>query len=94
MKIFNPRHFLRYIAIPVLQDFVSVHPLGAHLTLNWNLPEKVARKALADAVDALQTKLQDDLTLTTAQKVALEEGLFSWNETGFVAQFNRRAHCP
>ena len=81
MKIFNPRHFLRYIAIPVLQDFVSVHPLGTYLILDWNLPEKIARKALADAVDALQTRLQDDLTLTTGQKVELEEGLFSWNES-------------
>ena len=86
MKIFNPRHFLRHIAPTVLQDFVQSHPLGAHLSVDWTLPEPKLAHALTDAVENLQAQLLEDIALTTAEKVALEEDLFRWNED------LRRAH--
>ena len=86
MKIFNPRHFLRHIAPTVLQDFVQSHPLGAHLAVDWTLPEAKLAHALIDAVENLQAQLLEDIALTTAEKVALEEDLFRWNED------LRRAH--
>ena len=86
MKIFNPRHFLRHIAPTVLQDFVQSHPLGAHLSVDWTLPEPKLATALTDAVENLQAQLLEDIALTTAKKVALEEDLFRWNED------LRRAH--
>lgn len=86
MKIFNPRHFLRHIAPIVLQDFVQSHPLGAHLAVDWALPEKALVNALMAAIENLQARLLEDITLTTDQKVVLEENLFRWNED------LRRAH--
>lgn len=86
MKIFNPRHFLRHIAPTVLQDFVQSHPLGAHLSVDWTLSEAKLANALIDAVENLQAQLLEDIALTTAEKVALEEDLFRWNED------LRRAH--
>ncbi len=80
MKIFNPRHFLRHIAPTVLQDFVQSHPLGAHMSVDWTLPEPKLAIALTDAVENLQAQLLEDIALTTAEKVALEEDLFRWNE--------------
>ena len=86
MKIFNPRHFLRHIAAAVLQDFVQAHPLGVHLSVDWTLPEAKLAHALIDAVENLQAQLLEEIALTTAEKVTLEENLFRWNED------LRRAH--
>ncbi len=86
MKIFNPRHFLRHIASTVLQDFVQAHPLGAHLSVDWRSPEAKLGNALIDAVEELQAQMLENIALTTAEKVAIEEDLFRWNED------LRRAH--
>jgi hypothetical protein len=86
MKIFNPRHFLRHIAPTVLEDFVQSHPLSPHLAVDWALPENALVNALMAAIENLQASLLEDITLTTDQKVGLEENLFRWNED------LRRAH--
>lgn len=86
MKIFNPDHFLRHIAPAVLQTFAGSHCLGAHLSIDWTLPEPAIYKDVSDAFHALQARLAKDVTLTTVEKIQIEQDLFSWNED------LRRAH--
>ncbi len=86
MKIFNPRHFLLHIAPAVLKIFSQKHRLGPHLCIDWSQPEPSVHHALADVIQALQDRLTQDATSTTAEKVRLEQDLFSWNED------LRRAH--
>lgn len=86
MKIFNPRHFLRHIAPSVLVEFAQAHALGKYLTVDWSLPELELQTALADGVQAIETRLAEDLSLSQSEKQQIEQDLFSWHED------LRRAH--
>lgn len=89
MQVFNARHFLRHIGMPMLREFADAHVLAAHLAhagrIDWSQPADVLPTVLCNAVEGLERQLAD-AALPAGDREALEHALLVW------ADDLRRAH--
>lgn len=85
MKLFNPAHFLRHIAMPTLRDFTEAHLLGDSLSIDWGETAESLPELVAQAVAKLEASLQSG-ELGPAEREALEYKLHLWHDD------LRRAH--
>lgn len=79
MTIFNPSHFLRHISMPLLRESMESHPLGARLSIDWACPEEALSGQIIEAVDTLDTSLQD-CDLSKEYIAAVRHDVLVWHD--------------
>lgn len=85
MKVFNPRHFLQHISMPTLREFTEAHVLNTSLNIDWEQASETLPSILADAVDVLDTSLQNS-ELQAIEHDAIKHNIHLWYDD------LRRAH--
>ena len=79
MKIFSPAHFLRQVSMPMLRAFTDAHPLGPHLSIDWEVPADTLASKVNAAVEALHTSLENG-RLSADEVSTIEHALRLWHD--------------
>ena len=79
MKIFTPAHFLRYISMPLLQEFMEAHRLGPRLRIDWESPADTLPVNIIEAIEALDASLPN-ADLQRNELAAIRNDLSLWHD--------------
>lgn len=79
MKIFNAKHFLRHISVPILSAFTAAHALSPRLVTDWALPPESVAAMVCDAVEVVDASRQLP-GIDPAESKAIERDLWHWHD--------------
>ena len=79
MKIFSLAHFLRHVSMPMLRAFTNAHPLGPHLSIDWEVTADTLVSKVHAAVEALHASLSND-ELSADEASSIEHALRLWQD--------------